>query len=178
MNTNCDSDGKIVDLIARHQTRLYGYIVSLLYRSQDAQDVLQETNLILWKKRTMAPGEKDFGSWACTIALYQVLTYRKRNQRSRLYFSEDLINDIAAVAAIKPGLAGEKQQALQHCMKKLPRENQTLLKRRYITQMSVIEIADEMERSTKAVSQSLYRIRKKLVDCVETRLNFMEGCSE
>ena len=68
MNMSSHDDGKIVELITGHQQLLYGYIVSLLYRSQDAQDVLQETNLILWEKRATAPQESDFGSWACTIA--------------------------------------------------------------------------------------------------------------
>jgi len=169
------NDGKIVELITSHQQLLYGYIVSLLYRSQDAQDVLQETNLILWEKRATAPQESDFGSWACTIAFYQVLSYRKRNQRSRLYFSEDVIKDLAATTVTKPELAASKNRALQHCMEGLPSRSRELLKQRYFTRMSVVDIAGEMERTTKAVSQSLYRIRKQLLDCIQTRLGAMEG---
>ena len=170
-----NDDGKVVELITRHQQLLYSYIVSLLYRSQDAQDVLQETNLILWEKRANAPQESEFGAWACTIAFYQVLSYRKRNQRSRLFFSEGLLKDLATHVDAEPELAFSKNRALQQCVEHLPDNSQQLLKQRYFTRLSVTEIAAELQRSTKAVSQSLYRIRKNLLGCIQRRLAATEG---
>lgn len=170
-----NDDGKVVELITRHQQLLYSYIVSLLYRPQDAQDVLQETNLILWEKRTNAPNDDEFGAWACTVAFYQVLSYRKRNQRSRLFFSEGLLKDLATQVVSEPELAYLRNRALQQCVERLPDNSQQLLKQRYFTRMSVTDIAEEMERTAKAVSQSLYRIRKNLMECIQRRLNAVEG---
>ncbi len=121
-------DGGVVELITRHQVAIYGYIVSLLYRSQDAQDVLQETNLVLREKRAEAPKGSEFLSWACTVGCYQVLSYSKRNRHSRLFFSDDVIKDVAATIAERPGLMTSKHEALQQCLQRLPSQSRALLK--------------------------------------------------
>lgn len=168
-------DDKVVELITQHQTALYAYIVSLVYRGQDAHDVLQETNMVLWDKRLNAPVTEEFITWACSVAHYQVLSYRKRHQRSRLFFSEDLIVDLAAAATTGPAVDEAKFDSLHRCIDRLPERSRQLLKKRYFTSQSVEEIASDAQKSAAAVSQALYRIRKQLLDCIQARMFSIEG---
>ena len=48
-----DSDPQIefVRLLLRHERRIYAFIRSLLPNRDDAEDVLQETSIVLWKGR-------------------------------------------------------------------------------------------------------------------------------
>ena len=51
--TSAVSDEKIeqfVSLLTRYQQRVYLFILSLVPDRADAEDVLQETNLVLWQK--------------------------------------------------------------------------------------------------------------------------------
>ena len=52
----------------QHQDRVYGYIVLMLPNRHDAEDVFQQTSLILWQKWDQFDPEQDFLSWACGIA--------------------------------------------------------------------------------------------------------------
>jgi RNA polymerase sigma-70 factor (ECF subfamily) len=58
-------------------------------------------------------------------------------------------------------------QTLHQCMAKLPAEHRDLLMRRYSTGGSVRAIAAQLGRPIGSISQSLYRIRRLLLDCVK-----------
>ena len=160
-------DDRVVELITKSQGSLYAYIVSLLFRSQEAQDVLQETNMVLWQKRGEAPKADEFLTWARRVAFYQVLAYRKKRERDRHFFSENLLARLAAAASEGITVNEGRVQALADCLQKLPASSFQLLRRRYYSSQSVIDIAEQMHRSVSAISQSLYRIRKRLLDCVQ-----------
>ncbi len=130
--------------------------------------------MILWEKRGSAPQSEEFLPWACRVAYYQVLTYRKRHQRSRLFFSEELIGELAAVDSPSSAHGFPRAEALEQCIRQLPPRSTQLLKQRYYAQRSVEEIAAGVGRTAQAVSQSLYRIRKRLLECIQIRLRAAE----
>ena len=43
---------QFVQLLTENQNRIYGYIYSLLGNFERSADVLQETNLVLWRKNS------------------------------------------------------------------------------------------------------------------------------
>ena len=45
-----DRDRRFTEQLECHHRRLYGYIFTLLRNHQDAQDVFQQTSLVLWEK--------------------------------------------------------------------------------------------------------------------------------
>ena len=167
--TDAPKDDRIVELITRSQGSLYAYITSLLFRSQEAQDVLQETNMVLWQKRAGAPKDGEFLTWARRVAYYQVLAYRKRRERDRHFFSENLLSMLATSASEGISVDEAKVEALGDCLQKLPASSFQLLRRRYYSSQSVMEIAEQMHKSVSAISQSLYRIRQRLLDCVQRK---------
>jgi RNA polymerase sigma-70 factor (ECF subfamily) len=167
-------DSVIVELITQYQGETRAYILSLLCRWADTQDVLQETNMILWERRANAPEPRGFLPWAAKITYYQVSTYRKRHQRSRLFFSEELICALAAVDSESPASGVVRVEAFEQCMRQLPPECAELLAQRHYAQRSIEEFAAEVGRTSQVVSQSLYRIRKRLLECIQTRLRASE----
>ena len=70
---------------------LFNYISYLLGNCADERDILQETHLDLWRKAGTYDVERPFLPWARAIARYQVLTFRKRQNRVRLLFDEELL---------------------------------------------------------------------------------------
>lgn len=154
----------------RAQRRLYAFIYSLARQPADAEDILQETNLVLWRKAGEFEPGTDFMAWAFRIAQFQALAHRKRRQRAREFFDDELIAQLADEAAIRLERFDARQAALLECLQKLPAEQRSLVAQRYEPGGSVNEIARRAQRSPKAISEALRRIRLNLLSCIERRL--------
>lgn len=152
------------------QPSLYAYILSLTGDPDWADDVLQETNLALLRKKADFELGTDFLAWATTVAYYQVLTSRKQRQRSKLIFDEQLIGTLAAEAVPVLQQQDARRAALRRCLAELPQRQSNLLQRRYAKD-SVMQIAADLRRSVGSISQTLYRIRAALKECVQKKLS-------
>ncbi len=162
---------EFVALLTKSQRRLYAFIFSLVGRAAAAEDVLQETNLILWKKASeFRPGSR-FDYWAGRVAYYQVMAYRKRLQRDKLIFSENMIKQLAAESLERDSRFAQRTQALRDCLQKLPADQKAMVSDRYAKEGSVKRLAHKLQKSVGAISQTLFRIRQMLHDCVTRTLD-------
>ncbi len=66
------------------QNRLHAYILSLLADPVAAQEVLQETSLVLIRKADDFQTDASFESWAYNTARFQVLAHLRDRKRDRL----------------------------------------------------------------------------------------------
>jgi len=161
---------EFVSLLTASQPALYASILSLLPDRNAAQDILQETNLTLWHKAEDFQEGTHFLAWASRIARYHVLNYRRKRSREKLVFDEQLFEELAARQAEREGDAGRYAEPLRKCLETLPAGQRELLAQRYGPDGSVRQIAEDRGQSVGAVSQTLYRIREALLDCVYQRL--------
>lgn len=90
-----ESRRQFVRLLTQHQRRVYGYILKLVVNWNDADEILQETNLRLWEEFDRFEPGTDFAAWGIRVAHYQILTWRKKRDRSRLVFDEQAIQAIS-----------------------------------------------------------------------------------
>src|SRR5215813_9507759 len=109
--------GEFAAHLRREQTRLYGYIHSLLRDLNDADDLFQQTALILWKKFGEFDPQRSFFSWACGIARLEVANFLRSRGRQRLYFSDDLNLLLVEAHAELPEVEWEdRREALTRCV--------------------------------------------------------------
>jgi DNA-directed RNA polymerase specialized sigma24 family protein len=85
---NDDRAREFVRLLAACERRLDNYVLALVPNWSDAEEIVQQAKLRLWERFEQYDRSKDFGAWACTIAYYEVLTFRTRAHRSRLLLSQ------------------------------------------------------------------------------------------
>lgn len=157
--------------IAGAQPGLRAFLRTLLPCSGDADDVLQETNLVLWRKREEYDANRDFGPWARRIAYFQTLAHLKKRSRSReARFSDEMVEQLAVECEKRSDALEDRLQALRSCLEKLPGEERELVEARYGSGASVKIMAGEIGRSADAVSMHLYRLRQKLADCISQAL--------
>jgi RNA polymerase sigma-70 factor (ECF subfamily) len=149
------------------QRQLFAYILTLAPNLIEAEDLLQETNLVLWRKRQEYDASRPMLPWARQIAYYQVLAYRKRLKRDRLYFDDALFEQLATVSEPDAEAAIEQQAALSDCVTKLPAADQQLLRDRYTESLTAAQIGHRLGRSADAIHQAMRRIRLTLLRCVE-----------
>ena len=86
----------LVDHLTRQQSSLFHYILSLVPDPVSAQDILQETNLVLWRKAAEYDSALPFMPWACRIALYQVKAHRRDQARDLHVFDDEVLDQLAA----------------------------------------------------------------------------------
>lgn len=152
-----------------HQNRLFVYLVSLLSDVHEAKNVLQETNLELWRKSAEFVEGTDFGAWSRRVAHFKVLAHLRDKKRDRLLFDEELLDQIASRSEpIEDDEAAHL--ALRQCLAALPDALRLLISRRYSGGQSIREIARRVGKSEAATKVALSRIRKQLMHCVEKRL--------
>lgn len=165
---NQPPDEQFVTLLTSHQSRLAGFVFSLMASSDSAQDVLQETNLVLWRKAAEFDVSKPggFWAWASQVARYQVMAYHRDVQRDRHVLSAPLMERIANVAQRVSIESDGPGEAVRGCVDKLPPDKKQMVKDRYIASESVEQIAQKLGKSATAVSKMLFRIRRALLECV------------
>lgn len=157
-------------LLINHQSVLYAAITALLGGVDGAQDVLQETNVVLLEKASDFDATRPFVPWALTFARFQVMGWRKRQSRDRLVLDDVLFAAVADRLTQDHVTPNHRLDALERCLHKLPPSWRDLLDARYANGEAVQEIAARLGRTVNVVSVSLFRIRKALLDCLRTTL--------
>ena len=167
-----DVSTEFVAQITRSQRQLHSFILSVVWNPAEADDVLQETNLVLWEKAAEFDAVRPFLPWAVRFAQFQALAWLKRHRRQhqRLVFDDDLARLLADEAAREEAVFEERRQALAACLQRLPAEQRDLIARRYEPEGSVGALAAAGGTTPKAVSDRLRRIRHTLLQCIQRTL--------
>lgn len=161
---------QLMALMTRHQRRIFSYIYVLVHDRADAEDLLQETSLVICEKfHEFKPGT-DFVAWACQIAYWRVRYSRQKYARSKIIFDQDLIDVVAKTASHLSDELDDRHAALEQCLERLHQRDRGLLIARYEPGGSVEEAARRSGRTVQTAYKALARLRKLLLDCVTTKL--------
>lgn len=152
------------------QEQLYAYILSLVLRRDNARDLLQQTNVVLLEKESEFEPGSNFAAWACRVAFYEVLGYRRKMGREKHFFSEQLLSLIAEDAEMVSAELGDRMDALKECLNSLNETQRKLVQSRYQAGGSVKELAKIAQKTPNAISAELHRIRNALAECIRHRL--------
>lgn len=161
---------EFVQLFTLTQRRLYLFILSQVANTQDAEEVLQETNLIVWSKYHQFDITTNFFAWSAQIATYEVLKFRQRRHREKLRFTDEFIDAVASEVLERSDELERRRYALEHCLEKLRPDDRKLIHRRYQPGERGKFVAEDLGRPANSVYQSLGRIRKTLLECIQRRL--------
>ena len=116
----------LVDHLTRQQSSLFHYILSLVPDPVAAQDILQETNLVLWRKAAEYDPALPFMPWACRIALFQVKAHRRDQARDLHVFDDDVLDQLAAEPP-DAHVGRPLEQGLRDCLERLPSKQRELI---------------------------------------------------
>lgn len=173
MTDTADQAGRhsrFLRLYTKYQHRILAYVYVLVPNRVDAEDLLQETAVLLWEKFDQFRAGTDFAAWACRVAFLTVSNHRKRFTRSRLLFSDDLLAAVADRALEMTPELDDRRQALEECMKRLEERDRRMVTARYEPGGDARRAAAQSGRTIPATYKALYRIRKALFDCVTLRM--------
>jgi RNA polymerase sigma-70 factor (ECF subfamily) len=165
--SDSERSAEFVRLLTASSGPVFGFILSLVPRWADAEEIFQETCRSSWQRfEEFKPGT-NFTAWVCRDARFRVLEARKRSQRDPMLLSDLLENDI--IAAAEEDL-GERHAALMDCLQKLNPRDRHLLASRYWDDMKPAEIAQQDNLTVSTIHKALSRIRHALFICVDRTL--------
>lgn len=161
---------KFATLLGTAQRKLFLYILSLAGNPADAEDILQETNLVLWRKFAEFREGTDFVAWATKVAFYEVLKFRERQGRQGQCFSDSLLELLSADATRLLQEADARREALIYCLGKLRPAIRRMIELRYQLEADVRKVAEQIGRSVEATRRALHRARTALLKCIQKTL--------
>jgi RNA polymerase sigma-70 factor, ECF subfamily len=161
---------EFVQQLTASQSALYAFIASLLGGVNDANDVLQETNMKLCRRCAEYDADQPFLRWAYAFARFEVLAWRKSKQRSRLVLDDELPATVAAELEESAEEADHRLKLLENCIERLNPRQRELIAARYGRGESGQDIAVQLSRPENAMAALFYRLRKLLADCVQSLL--------
>ena len=153
-------------LLNEHERALAAYVHSLVREPSDAEDVLQETRLVMWRCFDDFEPGTNFKAWGRKIAFHQILAHRRKASRTTALGDECL--ELLAHEIDRNEVRHSRQaEALRLCVKRLSRPHRQIFLMRYSRDLSIEEIARAVNRTEGAVYRLLSRLRAGLQDCVE-----------
>ncbi|MEM9282824.1 MAG: sigma-70 family RNA polymerase sigma factor [Verrucomicrobiota bacterium] len=158
-----------VQRFAHHEPDLRRFIRSLLPTWTDADEVLQQTAIVIWRKFDQYDPDTNFMKWACVIARFEALAYRRKMARDRHVFREDVMELMAAEGIEEFEHRQTEHDALEICLRDLPEKQRQFVTLAYTPGVKVKELAAEAGSTAAAFYMRLKRIRRQLMECVESK---------
>lgn len=165
-----DHDQAFMQALTRHQRDVRSFIIGLTPTVADADDILQEVNLALWKKRASYDRRQEFLRWAFGFAVMEVRNFRNRTAKSKLWFNDDVLNLVAESNYDESRLADQRRDALSLCIQKLGSIERQFITDFYRNQCSAQFLADASGKPLSTVYKTLTRARQALRACIERTL--------
>ena len=166
-----ESHEVFMQLLARHEPVIRGYLRSLVSRAADVEELMPDVALVAWRKFSELHEPEAFPRWACVIARYEALRLRRDRARDRLVLDEAVIARLADEGAGETPLRARQMAALEVCVARLPAERRELLLACYASETAINHIATQTGRTVDGLYQLLRRIRVDVQRCVEGTLN-------
>ena len=174
MDSNSKRTEVFLSLLMANQRRINSYILSLVPNFNDADDIMQETITVMWRKFEGFEIGTDFAGWGLKVAYYCILNYRKNKGKDKLVFSDNIFRQIQDVAKQKQNDTDERINYLRRCIEKLKSADQRFLKARYELNYDVKSLAVQLDRSVQYVYKHLSRIHHTLTLCVKRAVRGQE----
>ena len=150
-------------LMDAYQERLYWHIRRLVVSHDDAQDLLQETFLKVYRSWDSFKGNSSLFSWLYRIATNVVLSSLRSQHPEGTQLDE--VRGMAADSYFE--FSDEEAVALQRAIHSLPPKQQAVFNMRYYDEISFKEIADINDCSENSAKANYHLAKTKIVELMK-----------
>ena len=172
-----DPNTEFLTLLTTHDRALSLYVYGLVPAHADADDILQQTKMVMWRSFSQFELGTNFIAWARKIAFHQILGYRRQSKRVHIPLSEQMLEQVGHEVAKLSDHGQARREALESCLHTLPAEHRQIVLMRYFEDLEVVLFAERVYSTAGAVYRALSRLRYTLLECVEKRLQNEEVAS-
>ena len=157
-------------IIEAHQNAIWRYLRLLGCDESEADDLTQETFVILLSKPFTPQNEAATFTYLRNTARFAFLTYARKSRRFK-HLEE--IGEADAVWAEYEGDEGESPyiEALRKCVQLLPERSRAVLELQFRDHAPGARIAEALSLSTTNVKKIVHRSTTFLRECVKERMS-------
>ena len=148
-------------LVEKYQERLYWHIRRLVIGHEDANDVLQNSFIKVFRGIDRFRGQSKLYTWLFRIATNEAITHLNRNRRKATSSLDDEINLINQLKADVYFDGNEIQIQLQRALLHLPEKQRVVFNLRYYEEMPYKDMAKVLDTSVGALKASYHHAVKK-----------------
>lgn len=156
-------DKEFNDIVREYSEALYWHIRGIVNSHEDADDILQETFVKIWRALPDFRGESAVSTWVWRIATNEALSFlRKKRVRAVLQFKSIDENAERTVSGDPFFNGDEAQRKLAVAIAKLPDRQRTVFCMRYYEEMPYEQIAEITGASVGALKASYHFAQEKI----------------
>lgn len=161
----CDrgDDNALAELIRLYRDGLIFYLYSIVGNIHIAEEIAEDTFVLLGTKKPKDKGNGTFKTWLYTIGRNLAVSYLRKQAKRQEISIDDCLDLADETESMYEMLVAEQRKIMLHkAMSKLKTEYRQVLHLVYFEGFSNKEAATVMKRSVHNVETLLYRARKSL----------------
>ena len=150
-------------LVNSYKRRLYWHIRSIVLTDEDADDVLQEVFVRIFRNIEKFKGESALYTWMYRIATNESLSFLKSKANRMKTSLETLQQELVLGLRSDPYFDGDELELrLQEAIVSLPEKQQQIFRMKYLQEMKYEAISEVLGTSVGALKASYHHARKKI----------------
>ncbi len=148
------------DLYLMYAQPVFRYLYSRIGNIPEAEDATAQTFLAALERLPKYRHDGYFASWLFSIARNKAMDYfRKRSKEASLEVAENIPADANLLQEV---IRTERTAALSNMIRALPKNEQEMIRLRYIAELSFAEMGHLLGQKEDTVKKSLYRLLARL----------------
>ena len=152
-------------LVSQYSRPLYSHIRNIVLDHDDANDVMQNTFIKVFRNLSNFKGESKLFSWIYRIATNEALTFISQKAKKAGISNEEVLEKQAQELHADNYFDGDEiQLKLQKAVAKLPEKQQLVFKMRYFEEMKYEDMSEILDTSVGALKASYHHASKKIED--------------
>jgi len=166
---------EVMRLAMEHRAQIWGYLMGLSKDPLRAEDLFQNTYLVICEKWQQFTPDTNFVAWALRIARFEFLASVDPARRDFVTVEAEVLEAALGEIDARPDALAAKKEALRLCIDELQPKSQQVFMLRYGEGVSCERVAESANMSLSALYTLLSRVRQTLFDCIQRRLRVEEA---
>ena len=163
-------DRAYTSIVKKYQEKLYWHIRRMVVDHDDANDVLQNMFIKVWKSLANFREDSQLYTWLYRIATNESLTFlEQQKRRSSVSLSNEESSIVNKLQADKDFDSNKLEWKLQLAIQELPDKQKAVFNLRYYEEMPYEEMSRVLETSEGALKASYHHAVKKIEDYILNR---------
>ncbi len=158
-----NTDKAFQALISEHKVRLYWHIRTIVKLHEDADDVLQNTFIKIFKNIKSFKGDSKLFTWMYRIATNESITFLNKKAK-KMHLSDQELNDYL-LESLESDVYFEGDTIkleLQKAIEALPQQQKTVFSMRYFEDIPYEEMSEILDSSVGALKSNYHHAKKKV----------------
>lgn len=158
-----DKEKSFTLIVKKYQEKLYWHIRRMVVHHEDANDVLQNMFVKVWKGLDQFREDSQLYTWLYRIATNESLTFLEKQKKQQISSIDDTENYLSdSLKADKHFDATKLEWKLQLAIQQLPEKQKIVFLLRYYDEMPYEKMSTVLETSEGALKASYHHAVKKI----------------